>query len=105
MYLTVNGCLSRVMTILRMVGGIAARCGRRAERTPTCSDRADRLKPNIVFSNRDSYQRRGHSTLCKVASYRLTLPRTSISHIPAVSPAHGNTDTFHQETYSYRRRE
>jgi len=66
------------MTILRMFGGIAARCGRRAERTLPyeCSDRADRLKPNIVFSKRDSYQRRGHLTVCKVAFFRLTLPRT-----------------------------
>jgi len=59
-----------------MFGGIAARCGRRAERKPTYSHRADRLKPNIVFSKRDSYQRRGHLTVCKVASNRLTLPRT-----------------------------
>jgi hypothetical protein len=64
-----------------MFGGIAARCGRRAERTPTCSDRADRLRPNIVFSNRDSYQRRGHVTVCKVASYRLTMPRTGIMNM------------------------
>jgi len=71
----VNGYPSRVMTILRMLGGIAARCGRRAERTPTYSDRADRLKQNIVLSKRDSYQRRGHLTVCKVASYMLTLPR------------------------------
>ena len=59
-----------------MFGEIAARSGRRAERTPADSDRADRLKPNIVFSNRDSSQRRGHLTVCKVAFYRLTLPRT-----------------------------
>jgi len=67
------------MTILRMFGGIAARCGRRAERTPTYSDRTDRLKPNIVFSKRDSNQRRGHLTVCKVASNRLTLPRTRLT--------------------------
>jgi hypothetical protein len=75
----VNGCPSRVMTILRMLGGNAARCGRRAERTPANSDRADRLKPNIVFPKRDSYQRRGHLTVSKVASYRLTLPRTRLT--------------------------
>ena len=74
-YLTVNGCPSRVLAILRMIGEIAARSGRRAERTPADSDRADRLKPNIVFLNRDSFQRRGHLTVCKVAFYRLTLPR------------------------------
>jgi hypothetical protein len=61
-----------------MFGEIAARCGRRAERTPAYSDRADRLKPNIVFSKRDSYQRREHLTVCKVAFYRLTLPRRPI---------------------------
>jgi len=71
-----NGAPSRFSTILRMFGEIAARCGRRAERSDTNSDRADRLKPNIVFSKRDSYQRREHLTVCKVASYRLTLPRT-----------------------------
>ena len=38
--------------MLRMYGGIAARGGRRAELTGAYSDRADRLKPNIVFSNR-----------------------------------------------------
>ena len=70
-----NGCPSRVLTILRMFGEIAARSGRRAERTAAYSDRADRLKPNIVFSKRDSYQRRGHLTVCKVAFFRLTLPR------------------------------
>jgi len=64
---------------MRMFGGIAARCGRRAERTLPYSDRADRLKPNIVFSKRDSYQRRGHLTVCKVAFFRLTLPRTGLS--------------------------
>ena len=62
-YHRVNGCPSRVLAILRMFGGIAARCGRRAERTAVYSDRADRLKPNIVFSKRDSYQRRGHLTV------------------------------------------
>ena len=71
-----NGAPSRVLTILRMFGGIAARCGRRAERSATYSDRADRLNPNIVFSKRDSYQRREHLTVNKVESYRLTLPRT-----------------------------
>jgi len=60
-----------------MFGEIAARSGRRAERTLAYSDRADRLKPSIVFSNRDSFQRRGHFTVCKVAFYRLTLNRTS----------------------------
>ena len=75
-YITVNGCPSRVLAILRMFGEIAARSGRRAERTPADSDRADRLKPNIVFSDRDSFQRRGHLTVCKVAFYRLTLSRT-----------------------------
>ena len=60
-----------------MFGEIAARSGRRARLTATYSDRADRLKPNIVFSNRDSFQRRGHLTVCKVAFVRLTLPRTS----------------------------
>ena len=59
-----------------MFGGIVARCGGCAERTGACSDRVDRLKPNIVISKRGSYQRRGHLTICKVASYRLTLPRT-----------------------------
>jgi len=78
-YLTVNGCPSRVLAVLRMFGGISAESGRRAERTPANSDRADRLKPNIVFSNRDSFQRRGHSTVCKVAFYRLTLPRSRCS--------------------------
>ena len=69
-----NGCPSRVTTILRMSGEIAAICGRRAERTAACSDGADRLKPNIVRSKRDSNQRRGHLTVCKVALHRLTLP-------------------------------
>jgi len=64
------------MAILRMFGGIAATCGRRAERTLALRDCADRLKPNFAFSKRDSYQRRGHLTVCKVASYRLTLHRT-----------------------------
>jgi len=73
----VNGGPLRVMAILRMFGEIAARSGRRAERTLACSDRADRLNPNIVFSKRDSYQRRGHLTVSEVESYRLTLPRTS----------------------------
>jgi len=63
-------------TSKHMFGGIVARCGGCAERTPADSDRADRLKPNIVFSDRGSYQRRGYLTVCKVASYRLTLPRT-----------------------------
>jgi len=58
-----------------MFGEIAARSGRRAERTLADSDRADRLKPKIVFSSRDSFQRRGHLTLSKVALYKLTLPR------------------------------
>jgi len=60
-----------------MFGEIAERCGRRAERSDTYSDRADRLQPNIAFSKRDSYQRRGHLTVSKVESYRLTLPRSS----------------------------
>ena len=64
------------LTILRTFGRIAARCGRRAERTGAYCDRADRLKPNIVFSRRYSYQRRGHVTVGKVSSCRLTLPRT-----------------------------
>jgi len=59
-----------------MFGGIAARSGRRVERTPAYSDRADRPNPNIVVSKRDSYQRRGHLTVSEVESYRLTLPRT-----------------------------
>jgi len=59
-----------------MFGEIAVRSGRRAERTGAHSDRADRLNPNIVFSKRDSYQRRGHLTVSEVESYRLTLPRT-----------------------------
>ena len=68
-----------------MFGGIAARSGRRAERTAAYSDRADRLKPNIVFSKRDSYQRRGHLTVCKVEFFRLTLPRSKIIfHIDTV---------------------
>ena len=54
-----------------------ARWNRRARLTAAHSNRADRLKPNIVFSKRDSYQRRGHLTVSKVESYRLTLPRTS----------------------------
>ena len=74
-----NGCPSRVLASVRMLGEIATRSGRRAERTPAYSDRADRLKPNIVFSKRDSYQRRGHLTVCKAASYRLTLPRTDMA--------------------------
>ena len=53
----------------------SARSGRRAERTGAYSDRADRLNPNIVFSKRYSYQRRGHLTVSEVVSYRLTLPR------------------------------
>ncbi len=69
----VNGAPSRVLTILRMFGEIAARSGRRAERSATYSDRADRLNPNIVFSKRDSYQRRGHLTVSEVESHRLTL--------------------------------
>ena len=71
-----NGCQSRVLAILRVFGEIAARSGRRARLTAAHSDGADRLKPNIVFSKRDSYQRREHLTVCKVESYRLTLPRT-----------------------------
>jgi hypothetical protein len=62
-----------------MFGEIAARCGRRAERSDTYSVRANRLKPNIVISKRGSYQRREHSTVCKVASYRLNLPRTRLT--------------------------
>ena len=77
-----NGGPSRVLAILRMFGEIAARSGRRAERNPTYSDSADRLKPNIVFSMRDSYQRREHLTVCKVESYRLTLPRSQKPHKP-----------------------
>jgi len=60
-----------------MFGEIDARCGRRARLTAAHSDRADRLNPNIVFSKRDSYQRRGHLTVSEVESHRLTLPRTS----------------------------
>jgi len=59
------------MAMLRMFGEIAAISGRRAERTPAYSDRADRLNPNIVFSKRDTYQRRGHLTVSEVESYRL----------------------------------
>ena len=51
---------------------------RRARLTAAYSDLADRLNPNIVFFKRDSYQRRGHLTVSKVESYRLTLPRTRI---------------------------
>ena len=71
-----NGRPSRVLAILRMFGEIAARSGRRAERTLARSDRADRPNPNIVFSRRGSFQRRGHLTVSEVESYRLTLPRT-----------------------------
>ena len=39
-YLTVNGCQSRVLTISRMFGEIAARSGRRARLTAAYSDRA-----------------------------------------------------------------
>ena len=70
-----------------MFGEIAARCGRREERTPAYSDRADRLKPNIVFSKRDSYQRREHLTVCKVAFYRLTLPRTRQGQLVSLKSA------------------
>ena len=62
---------------LRMFGELTARSGRRAERTGAYSDRADRPNPNIVFSQRDSYQRRGHLTVSEVESYRLTLPRST----------------------------
>ena len=65
-----------------MKGGIAARCGRRAERSALHSDSADRLNPNIVFSKRESYQRREHLTVSKVESSRLTLPRRG----PAAPP-------------------
>jgi len=56
-----------------------ANCASRrcARRSTAYSDRAKRLNPNIVFSSRDSYQRRGHLTVSNVGSYRLTLPRTS----------------------------
>jgi len=74
----VNGAPSRVLTILLMFGGIAARCGRRAERSATYSHRADRLNPNIVFPKRDSYQWREHLTVTNVTSYRLTLLCMSI---------------------------
>ena len=73
-----NGAPSRVLTILLMFGGIAARCGRRAERSATYSHRADRLNPNIVFPKRDSYQWREHLTVTKVTSFRLTLLCMSI---------------------------
>jgi len=46
------------------------------ERTGAYSDRTDRLNPNIVFSKRYSYQRRGHLTVSEVESWWLTLPRT-----------------------------
>jgi len=49
--------------------------------TAAHSDCADRLKPNIVFSKRDSYQRRGSLTVCKVESYILTLPRRMHPHL------------------------
>ena len=53
-------------------------------RARTVRDRADRLNPNIiVFSKRDSYQRRGHLTVSKVESCRLTLPRTRTSRNPS----------------------
>jgi len=63
-----------------MFGEIAARCGRRARLTAAYmySDCANRLNPNIVFSKRDSYQRRGHLTVSEVELYRLTLPRSVI---------------------------
>jgi hypothetical protein len=75
----VNGRPSRVLAILRSFGEFAARSGRRAEQTGAYSDRADRLNPNIVFSKRYSYQRRGHLTVSEVESYRLTLPRVRVS--------------------------
>jgi len=59
----VNGCQSRVLTILRIFGETATRISRRARLTAAHSDRANRLNPNIVFSKRDSYQRRGHLTV------------------------------------------
>jgi hypothetical protein len=64
-----------------MFGEIAARSGRRARLTAAYRDRADRLNPNIVFSKRYSYQRRGHLTVSKVESYRLTLPRSAYALI------------------------
>ena len=76
-----NGAPSLVLTILRMFGGIAAKCSRRAERSATYSDRADRLNPNIVFSKRDSYQRREHLTVSQFESYRQAPPRTNILKI------------------------
>jgi len=100
----VNGCQSRVLAILRMFGEIAARSGRRARLTAANSDRADRLKPNtsIVFSKRDSYQRREHlmTTVCKVAAvFRLTLPRRvrTILVNGRVSPSHPSRQVGRRE--------
>ena len=87
-----NGCPSRVLTILRIVGGIAARCGRRAERSATYNDRADRLNPNVEFSKRDSYQRREHLTVSMVGSYGLTLSRTFEGMNSFATVLHGPTD-------------
>jgi hypothetical protein len=61
-----------------------ARNGR--ERTRAKSNRADHLHPNIGFSKRDSYQRRGHFSVSKVGSYRLTLPRRNLTEQLIVIP-------------------
>jgi len=68
-----------------MFSEIAARSGRRAEWTGAYSDRADRLNPNIVLSERGSYQRRGHLTVSEVEFYRLTLPRTELFYVPQMA--------------------
>jgi hypothetical protein len=58
----------------------------RSGRARACIDRANRLNPNIIeFSKRDSYQSRGHLTVSKVISYRLTLPRTGGTSMSTVA--------------------
>jgi hypothetical protein len=85
------------MTNLRTLGGIAARGGRCAERKGAYRDRADRLNPNIVLSKRDSYQRRGHLTVSKVGSCRLTLPRSKEIQDPfnPVCASRRSTSKYH----------
>jgi len=81
---TVNGCQSR--NFARMLHFHLANCASRrcARLTAANSDRAERLNPNIWFSSRDSYQRRGHLTVSKVGSYRLIMPRSTV-HEPVPS--------------------
>ena len=83
-----------------MFGEIAARSGLRARLTAADSYRADRLKPNIVFSKRDSYQRREHLTVCKVAVFRLTLPR--VAYLSSVSGLDQIQDHFGVWAFSQR---